>query len=303
MSPALAFLLNAPLWGTKKKFLFKMLWVRAGGCHGGTATPWLVWMSPVCLDVHCAPLNGLIISNYSHSSWSVRSPGQDMGFSLGMVLGDPRACVPKIPPKRPSRMCPQSLCPQGRGPKVPKAGDPQGQVSGAHVPKAGGLKGPGPSGTNPQSSCPQFWGPKGPRARSLQSLSPERPSPQLPSLSAQNPIPEQRSQIPAQDTPRSHGKRGQKGAVTSEPPHRAVGTLLGTQCASPTSEGGFPHSFGAHGVTGLEAPGIGAMVAPQLDVPPQGSELCPEPFPRTQTTQRSLGAVPRHYSHAGTGKL
>lgn len=185
----------------------------------------------------------------------------------------------------------------------PQSRGPSGTVSRAHVPKSGGLKGPGPSGTNPQASCPQFWGPKEPRARSLQSLSPERPSPQLASLSPQIPIPEQRSHIPAPPSPlESHWKRGHKGAVTIRATPSSPGDSLGdTMCATNLRGGIPPFLWCPRGprAGGTWNWGIGH---PSAGCPLQGSELCPEPFPRTQTTQRSLGAVPRHYSHAGTGK-
>lgn len=169
---------------------------------GDTPSCWVPWAcrDPVaCLDVpsapgrlHCASLNGLIISNYVHSSWSVGSPGQGMGFSLGIIPGAPRVS-PKWGVLRDQDT-------QGYVPKafVPRAGVPRGQHPQGQFPKQRVLR--GPSRTGPQSSCLQSGGPKGPGARSLKSLSHSLP----PSVPApQNPHPRAEISYPTSPKPRS----------------------------------------------------------------------------------------------------
>lgn len=185
---------------------------------------------------------------------------------------------------------------------VPTVGESQGtRTLKDRFPKQGVLR--GPSGTGPQSSCPQSGGPKSQVAQvpvpQLASLSPWSPKPPPQSRDPISHLPHARELLrgwAAQDTPRPHGQRGQKGAVTSRATPASRGVSL--VCHQPP-RGVSPVPLE---VPGLEAPGSGAMVTSQLDVPCQGSGLWPAPFPRTQTTQRSLGAVPRHYSHAGTGE-
>lgn len=220
------FLLNPPLWGTKKKLLF----CNPPGEIPGCWAPWGHGDTAACLGVppqapgrlHRAPLNGLIISNYLHSC--------GLWGALGVFPEE-------------SPWSSQGTCPQNGGSQAAKTLKDMS-------PKQGGPKGPGPSRTGPQSLCPQSGGPTGPRARSLKSLSPERPPPQLACLNPWSPKPPQSRgpifHIPqaqelqrhraAQDTPRPCWERGQKGAVTGR------ATPGDTVCAT-NLRGGFPPSL------------------------------------------------------------
>lgn len=171
------FLLNPPLWGTKKKLLF----CNPPGETLGCWAPWGHGDTAACLGVppqapgrlHRAPLNGLIISNYLHSC--------GLWGALGVFPEE-------------SPWSSQGACPQNGGSQAartlknmsPKQGvlrdqDPQGQVPRACVPKVGVPRDqePGPSSPRPQrghlrSSRPSIPGPQSPpRAEIPYSMSPK----------------------------------------------------------------------------------------------------------------------------------
>lgn len=99
---------------------------------------------------------------------------------------------------------------------------------------------------------------------------------------------------------------GQRGAVTSRTTSSSCGESLGDMVRAtnrphwqnPGEPGISPTSWCPQGPT-AEVLGNRTAAASRLDIPAGGgSRLRPAPISRTQTTQRSLGASPRHYSPA-----